>query len=67
MLKKIKEIFRKKERPLTHNHVCEHEWEICKKAEPFMSLRGEQLYKRCLKCGKVEEYIFREYEGGGYK
>ena len=22
---------------------CKHEWEICRKIEPFASLRGEQL------------------------
>ena len=24
---------------------CKHEWEICRKIEPFASLRGEQLYR----------------------
>ena len=46
---------------------CKHDWKICKKKEMFASISGEQLYKVCQKCGKVEEYIYREYEGGGYK
>lgn len=46
---------------------CRHEWEICRKHEPFYCICGEQLYKRCQKCGKVKEWIFRQYEGGAYK
>ena len=46
---------------------CKHDWEICTKDAMFHSLRGEQLYRRCKKCGKVEEWIFREYEGNGYR
>lgn len=46
---------------------CRHEWEICRKVEPFCCISGEQLYKRCPKCGKVEKWHFRLYEGGGYK
>jgi len=36
---------------------CKHDWKICKKKEMFASISGEQLYKVCQKCGKVEEYI----------
>lgn len=46
---------------------CRHKWEICRKCGPFACISGEQLYKVCAKCGKVEKWIFREYEGGGYK
>ena len=46
---------------------CRHEWEICRKRDVFVSLSGEMLYKRCKKCGKVAEYIYRVYEGNGYK
>lgn len=46
---------------------CHHDWEICRKSEPFACISGEQLYKVCAKCGKVEKWIFRQYEGGGYK
>ncbi len=37
------------------------------KIEPFASLRGEQLYRVCRKCGKIEPHIYREFDGGGYK
>lgn len=46
---------------------CKHEWEICRKIEPFASLRGEQLYRVCRKCGKIEPHIYREFDGGWYK
>ncbi|MEQ3171415.1 hypothetical protein AAA086_10145 [Dysosmobacter welbionis] len=46
--------------------ICD-EWEICRKIEPFASLRGEQLYRVCRKCGKIEPHIYREFDGGGYK
>ena len=46
---------------------CKHDYEICRKVEEFHSLNGEQLYKVCKKCGKVEKYIYREFEGMGYK
>ena len=46
---------------------CEHDWELCRKDEPFASLRGMQLYKRCTKCKKVELDVYVEYEGAGYK
>lgn len=46
---------------------CKHDWEIVREKSMFFSLYGEQLYLRCKKCGKVVEYIFREYEGNGYK
>lgn len=46
---------------------CKHDYDICRKVEKFHSLRGEQLYKVCNKCGKVEKYIYREFEGMGYK
>lgn len=46
---------------------CKHHWETCRKNEPFTCISGEQLYKRCTKCGKVKKWIFREFEGGGYK
>lgn len=46
---------------------CRHKWEICRKKEPFCRISGEQLYVLCTKCGKEKEWIFREYEGAGYK
>lgn len=46
---------------------CKHDWEICRKIDAFQCLKGEKLYKRCKKCGKIVEYIYREYEGDGYK
>lgn len=46
---------------------CKHKWEVVRKVEKFSSLAGEQLYRRCEKCGKVEKYIYRYYEGNGYK
>lgn len=48
---------------------CKHEYQICRRTGGYQSLRGEQLYKVCCKCGKVKKYIFREYEdeGFGYK
>ena len=46
---------------------CKHDWEICQKIEQFTCINGEQLYIRCKKCGKIEKYIYREYEGNGYK
>lgn len=46
---------------------CIHDWEICRKVERFTCISGEQLYRRCKKCGKVEKYIYREYEGSGYR
>lgn len=46
---------------------CRHDFEICRQSGPFFSLGGEQLYKVCKRCGKVEKYIYREYEGMGYK
>lgn len=55
MIKRIKRLF------------CKHDYEIVRKSQMFASLRGEQLYKRCKKCGKVKPYIYREYEGGGFK
>ena len=50
-------------------HFCKHDFDICRKVNKsgFHSLRGEQLYKVCFKCGKVEKYIYREFEGNGYK
>ena len=46
---------------------CRHEWEVCRKVELFSCISGEQLYKRCKKCGKVKKWIFREFEGSGYR
>lgn len=37
---------------------CRHDYEICKKVQKFHCLGGEQLYKRCKKCGKVIKYKF---------
>lgn len=47
--------------------VCRHHWELCRKVGGYSSLRGEQLYRRCTKCGKVVKDIYREFEGMGYK
>lgn len=57
MLKWIKRLF------------CRHEWKVCRKVNlhGFSCISGEQLYKRCTKCGKVKKHIFVEYEGMGYK
>lgn len=46
---------------------CNHEWELCKKVSMFSCISGEQIYRRCKKCGKVEEAFSRQYEGGSYK
>lgn len=46
---------------------CKHDWEIRRKVERFTCISGEQLYRRCKKCGKVGKYIYREYEGSGYR
>ena len=46
---------------------CRHQWAICQKRERYACIGGEQLYIRCRKCGKVKKWIFRAYEGGGYK
>ena len=46
---------------------CKHDYQICRRISIYQSLRGEQLYKVCQKCGKVKKYIYREYEGFGYK
>ena len=50
-------------------HLCRHDWGIGRMGSVygFESLRGEQLYRRCKKCGKIEKWIYREYEGLGYK
>ena len=57
----------KKFKKIIKQLICKHEWDICRKSEPFFSIGGEQLYKVCKKCGKVEKYIYIEYEGMGYK
>lgn len=41
---------------------CKHEYEVCRKNEPFACISGEQLYKRCKKCGKVKEWIWYRFE-----
>ena len=47
---------------------CHHDWEVCRRIESgFACISGEQLYRRCTKCGKVEKWIWREYEGNGYR
>ena len=47
---------------------CRQEWEVCRRIEPgFACISGEQLYRRCVKCGKVKKWIYREYEGSGYR
>ena len=46
---------------------CNHDYEVVRKVSTFHSLNGEQLYQRCKKCEKVIPYIYREYEGMGYK
>lgn len=49
--------------------LCRHKWAISRKVSDsmFASISGEQLYQKCEKCGKVKEYVYREYEGTGYK
>ncbi len=48
---------------------CRHEWQVCRKVNlhGFSCISGEQLYKRCTKCGKVKKHIFVVYEWMGYK
>lgn len=46
---------------------CKHDYEVVRKVSTFHSLNGEQLYQCCKKCEKVIPYIYREYEGMGYK
>ena len=41
---------------------CKHEWEYCTKKSKFHALNGEQIYKRCPKCKKVEKAYFRKYD-----
>ena len=41
---------------------CRHDWEIVKKVSKLYCIGGEQLYKRCKKCGKVVEYIYLKHE-----
>ncbi len=56
MLKRIKQLF------------CKHEYEICTNSlHRYYSLKGVQLYRVCKKCGRIEKYIYLEYEGNGYK
>ena len=55
-------MFRKLKEFLT---ICNHDWEIYRKQEKFVSISGEQLYRRCKKCGKIEKYIYREFEENG--
>lgn len=55
MLKKVKRLF------------CRHKYITVRKIEPYCCISGEQLYKKCEKCGKVKPYIFREFEGPRYK
>lgn len=47
---------------------CRHSWQICRKVSGgFAIISGEQLYKRCSKCGKVKKWIYVEYEGDGFR
>ena len=46
---------------------CRHVWYLVLSNEIFSCIGGEQLYKRCGKCGKVKKWIYRQYEGSGYK
>lgn len=47
---------------------CRHEWEVGRIiGGGYYCISGEQLYKRCKKCGKLKKYIYREFEGNGYR
>lgn len=46
---------------------CKHDYKIVRKYSLYQCNSGEQLYKQCKKCGKVSKWVFREYEGNGYK
>lgn len=41
---------------------CKHEFTWCVKNEMFHCIRGETQYLVCLKCGKVKDTRFVEYE-----
>lgn len=41
---------------------CKHEYEWCRKIEPFYNLSGERVYYVCKKCGKVKDERFIRYE-----
>ena len=37
---------------------CKHEWELVKRKTTYVSLKGDMIYKRCTKCGKIKEYRY---------
>ena len=54
MINKIKWFFKR--------YFCKHEFTWCVKNEMFHSLRGETQYLVCLKCGKVKDTRFVEFD-----
>lgn len=53
---------------LVRRILCRHSWQVCTKVrDGFAIISGEQLYKRCTKCGKIKKWIYAEFEGGGYR
>lgn len=54
MINKIKWFFKRL--------FCKHEFTWCVKNEMFHSLRGETQYFVCLKCGKVKDTRFVEFD-----
>lgn len=39
---------------------CRHVWGVAVSTRSIIS--GEQIYRRCKKCGKVEKLISKEFE-----
>lgn len=54
MINKIKLFFKRL--------FCKHEFTWCVKNEMFHCISGETQYLVCLKCGKVKDTRFVEYE-----
>lgn len=54
MISKIKWFFKRL--------FCKHEFTWCVKNEMFYNLRGETQFLVCLKCGKVKDTRFVEFE-----
>ena len=49
---------------------CEHSWKPLVREEPdqlFHNLRGDKIQYVCIRCGKLGEEDFWEFEGSGYK
>lgn len=39
---------------------CRHDWKLCRRiGAGFAAINGEQLYRRCTKCDKVENIFLQ--------